>query len=59
MALHTLIYRTPVTVIQLRLCSISLAENWFHKILDTSEIIVTFLMCMIYNIQAGREHPQA
>lgn len=52
MALHTQIYRTPVTIIQLRLCSISLAENWFHKILDTSEIILKFLMWIIYNIRS-------
>lgn len=59
MALHTQIYRTPVTIIQLRLCSMSLAENWFHKILDTSEIILKFLMCVIYNIQSGHKHPEA
>lgn len=48
-----------MTIIQLRLCSISLAENWFHKILDTSEIILKFLMYMIYNIQSGHKHSEA
>lgn len=57
MALRTYIYRTTVTIIQSRLF-IRHAKNWFHKILNTSEIILKFLMCMIYNIQSGHKHAE-